>query len=132
MQEPIILHENSPRFPLQLLERFLGHMYVISSTDVDASVYGSPVRRERKLTRLYHKGKTNVANVPFSRFSARFERTCTMCWREFFFQHTLPDGGEQDFTQILYIYGHFECRFGVFCAINIFGRYAIDQCSIVK
>ena len=27
-----------------------------------------------------------------------------MCWREFFFQHTLPDGGEQDFTQILYIY----------------------------
>ena len=37
-----MMHENTPRFPAELLDHFLGHMYVIESAAVDATSFGQP------------------------------------------------------------------------------------------
>ena len=87
LQEPVILHENSTRFPLELLQRFLGHLYWIDSSNIEASDYGAPVRRERKITRLYHKQKTVMSGVLFSTFNRRFQRVCNMTYRDLYFLH---------------------------------------------
>ena len=87
LQEPLVLHENSKLFPIAILQRFLGHLYYIESDDVEAHGYGCPVRRERKITRLYHKVKAVIIEKPFSRFNLRFQRVCRMTWREYFCQH---------------------------------------------
>ncbi|CAE7399305.1 unnamed protein product [Symbiodinium sp. CCMP2456] len=94
LQEPVIIHENSPRFPRSLLERFLGHLYVIDDCIIESSEYGSPARRERKLTRLYHRVKTFQPDVPFSTFNRAFHRSCTMTWREFYWRHLLTSHAE--------------------------------------
>ncbi|CAE7468613.1 unnamed protein product [Symbiodinium necroappetens] len=91
LQEPVIIHENSPRFPRTLLERFLGHLYVIDECIIESSDYGSPARRERKLTRMYHRVKVNLPDVPFASFNKTFHRSCTMTWREFYWQHLVTD-----------------------------------------
>lgn len=97
LQEPLILHENSKNFPVQLLQRFLGHLYEIDSGDTDAMVYGAPVRRERKLTRMYHRGKTGRgSHLSFLDFSLQFERRCLMTWRSFFFLHTIKEDWAKD------------------------------------
>ena len=89
-QEPILLHENSKRFPSWLLQRFLGHLYHIEETVAEAADFGQPARRERKLTRLVHRGKCGVP-VPFDNFAARFYRSCEMTFREYYWQHLIPE-----------------------------------------
>ncbi|CAL1146289.1 unnamed protein product [Cladocopium goreaui] len=90
LQEPILLHENSKRFPSWLLQRFLGHLYHIEETVAEAADFGQPARRERKLTRLVHRGKCGVP-VPFDNFAARFYRSCEMTFREYYWQHLIPE-----------------------------------------
>ena len=91
LQEPVIIHENSPRFPRSLLERFLGHLYVIDDCIIESADYGSPARRERKLTRMYHRVKVSQPIVSFANFNKAFQRPCTMTWREFYWQHLVTD-----------------------------------------
>ena len=91
LQEPEKSQENSTRFPVAVLQRFLGHMYMIDSTNVDAFAYGGAVTRERKLTRLHHKVKVLLIEKPLSRFNQRFMRQCSMSWREYYCQHLLDD-----------------------------------------
>ena len=98
VQEPVIIHENSIRFPISLLERFLGHLYIISESNVDAANYGAPVHRQRKLTRLFHRQKIFMLlndgltpDAAFSLFSARFHRGCAMLYHAFYFLHMMQD-----------------------------------------
>ena len=95
LQEPEILHENSTRFPVVILECFLGHLYMIDSTNLDAEAYGGAVRRERKLTKLHHKIKVLLIETPFSRFNMRFHRICSMSWREYYCLHLMADDKSQ-------------------------------------
>ena len=78
-----------------ILERFLGHLYMIDSTDLDAESYGGAVRRERKLTKLHHRVKVLLIETPFSRFNMRFHRICSMSWREYYCQHLMADDKSQ-------------------------------------
>lgn len=98
LQEPIVLHENSKRFPTELLlQRLLGHLYVIDPTDVEALCYGGTVRRERKLTRLIHRQKAMLPDSPsFMSFNARFFRECSMHWKEYYWQHLETDVKAKD------------------------------------
>ena len=92
LQEPLILHENSDRFPIELLFRLLGHLYHIDSTIVEALKYGGGVRRKRRLTRLIHKGKVlSMDNPGFLRFDERFHRDCHMAWKAYYCQHLMDD-----------------------------------------
>lgn len=96
LQEPVLLHENSTRFPVKLLDRFFGHLYIIEEADCDLFAYGAPVRRNRKLTRMYHKVKVMLCGLPFSRFNVRFFQMCNFHWKSFFFQHLLDDKLSKD------------------------------------
>lgn len=92
LQEPLVLHENSTRFPIAVLRRLLGHIYHIDDTDVEALHYGGTVRRERKLTRMVHKTKASIlCNPGFSRFNERFHRECIMHWKAYYWQHLVDD-----------------------------------------
>lgn len=104
LQEPEILHENSTRFPVSILQRFLGHIYMIDATDVDAAGYGGAVRRERKLTRLHHKIKVLLIEMPFNRFNQRFQRICSMSWREYYCQHLFTDETLQAHNRVSHVY----------------------------
>lgn len=114
LQEPEILHENSPRFPVVILERFLGHLYMIDSTDLDAESYGGAVRRERKLTKLHHRVKVLLIETPFSRFNMRFYRICSMTWREYYCQHLMADDKSQVAEMLMVLY-FLVCLFGLVC-----------------
>lgn len=92
LQEPLILHENSPRFQVQLLHRFLGHLYHIDDTNVESLKYGGAVRRERKLTRMVHKFEATILTNPgFESFDKRFHRDCHMHWKAYYWQHLVDD-----------------------------------------
>eukprot|EP00435_Cladocopium_sp_Y103_P030918 s722_g7.t1 len=102
LQEPILLHENSKRFPVSIMQRLLGHIYHIDDTDVDALVYGGVVRRERKLTRFVHREKAfYVCKAKFADFNARFYRESLMHWREYYWQHLMDNPDAKEFLKCL-------------------------------
>ncbi len=89
LQEPAILHENTPEFNHELLERLLGAQYIVWSSVISAIDMGTPCERSRRLTWLIHK--TQIPNfveapLPWSRESwfGNFSRTVDATWKEFF------------------------------------------------
>lgn len=111
MEEPRALHENSPRFPTALLERFLGHLYHIEDVTEEAARFGQPARRERKFTRLTHKVKC-AKPVPFDKFAERFYRACAMTFREYYWQH-LIDGEPKELGAKSFYSCKYCCRTGL-------------------
>ena len=101
LQEPVVVHENSTRFPIKLLDRFFGHLYILEESDCDSFSYGAPVRRNRKLTRMYHRIKVVLNGMPFNRFNLRFLQMCNFHWKSFFFQHLLDDVLSKDCFSVL-------------------------------
>ncbi|CAE7765237.1 unnamed protein product [Symbiodinium sp. CCMP2592] len=89
LEEPMICHENSTRFPIDLLVRFLGHKYVVMSVDSNAAAFGGAANRERKYTWSYHRGKCQhlFTPGPLGMFVSRFHRQCAMSFREYFCLH---------------------------------------------
>ena len=89
LQEPVLIHENSVRFPGWILRRFLGHLYDIQEVHVDAARYGVPVRHERKYTLLVRRTKAVLSKMVPSLecWGSRFWRECVMSWSELFFAH---------------------------------------------
>ena len=89
LQEDAVLHENVPEFPVELLQRNLGDLYIIFSVVVNHKRLGNAGTRERRLTWLIHKrvqaAREHVRNyVPWSDdFYNRFSRQCEITYRVF-------------------------------------------------
>lgn len=98
LQEPEILHENVTRFPLELMQRFLGHLYFIDFAILEPWEMGWPISRKRKYTSLRHKVKSMGQISPLSTFCKQFFRTCGFTWKEYFWIH------KQDFAKRATIY----------------------------
>jgi site-specific DNA-cytosine methylase len=60
LQEAAILRENVQQFAQELLEKFLGDLYVIQSSVFKSAVLGRACDRERRLTWMLHKRHVNV------------------------------------------------------------------------
>ena len=72
LQEDIIIQENVPQFPVELLFRFLGRLYHIETAIISPYDYGWGVQRRRRWTVCRHKYKTKCFLSPLNMFSALF------------------------------------------------------------
>ncbi len=87
-QEDAILHENTPEFNHMLLDKILGRYYSVQSCIVNATTFGTPCERPRRLTWLLHK-RMHVDRVPgevswSEDWTSLFFRTIEMHWRAYF------------------------------------------------
>lgn len=81
MQEAEIVQENVKAFDESLIGRFLSHLYFIDCVVLDPTQFGWASARERKWTKLRHRGKIVGQVSPLARFSMRFYRACKMSWK---------------------------------------------------
>lgn len=58
LQEDVIIQENVPQFPVEVLHRFLGHIYHIETAVISPFDYGWGVQRHRRWTVCRHRYKT--------------------------------------------------------------------------
>ena len=86
---PIVVHENVPQFPVELLHGLLGHAYYIVPIIVDCSDLGFRlIRRTRRYTLMFHKARAVVVHNPadvYELMCARIACTCPAtrvqdCW----------------------------------------------------
>lgn len=68
--DKVVVQENVPEFPNELLERMLGDMYYLEWTTLNPVQYGFPIARGRKWVIMRHKLKTSAFLSPFSYFAA--------------------------------------------------------------
>lgn len=62
---PIVVHENVPQFPVEVLESYLGHAYIIFSMVVDCSDVGFRLMsRKRRYSFLYHRQHVRIMCNP--------------------------------------------------------------------
>ena len=72
LQEDVIVQENVPQFPPELLQKFLGALYIIETTVLSPFDLGWGVQRRRRWTVLRHRYKTRAFTSPLNAFSAMF------------------------------------------------------------
>jgi site-specific DNA-cytosine methylase len=80
-----VIHENSGKFPVALLEATLGDKYVIQSSVVNPSEFGWPTRRERRWTVLLHRIRVSDTMMSLSSFLGTFRRSFAVdcSWKQF-------------------------------------------------
>ena len=83
LQEPVIIHENVPSFPVSLLERFLGHLYIVMSVVISLTKLGWPQRRDRRISVLLHKSKVTAKVMWNTNLVALAYRKCTLDFHAF-------------------------------------------------
>ena len=72
LQEDIVVQENVPLFPAELLHRFLGCQYFVESVVFGPNELGWGVQRRRRWSVLRHKYKTVAWKSPLNLFASLF------------------------------------------------------------
>ena len=72
LQEDIIVQENVPQFPVEVLYRFFHKLYHVETAIISPYDYGWGVQRRRRWTVMRHKYKTTAFTSPLNLFSALF------------------------------------------------------------
>lgn len=65
-----------PQFPVEVLRRFLGHIYFIETAVISPFDYGWGIQRRRRWTVCRHRYKTKHFLSPLNVFSALFNMPC--------------------------------------------------------
>eukprot|EP00959_Pyramimonas_sp_CCMP1952_P306126 6406554-Pyramimonas_sp.AAC.1 len=91
LMETVILHENTPEFDHELLDRLLGEHYISFSCVVNASSLGQLAERTRRYTWMVHRRVLNASHAPpwpvpwGDSFVQQFHRTLGNCdWKVLF------------------------------------------------
>ena len=72
LQESVIIQENVAQFRTELLQSWLGALYVIEVVLINPEQLGWPVSRVRKWTIMRHRYKTKAFLSPFNSFVNMF------------------------------------------------------------
>lgn len=83
LEEVIIVHENSSRFDVNVLEKVFGNNYIINSTIFCPTSLGWPVRRSRRWTVLIHRQFVLEVVSSIDNTLRLFERAANCSWHIF-------------------------------------------------